>query len=31
MNLDENMDEPALLNGDLLHYCQGLVKALKEN
>ena len=31
MPLDEGTYEPALLKGHILHYCQGLVKVLKEN
>ena len=31
MQLDEGMYEPTLLKGDILHYCQGLIEALKRN
>ena len=31
MRLDEKVYEPTSLQGDILHYCQGLSKTLKEN
>ena len=29
MQLDKGMYEPTLLKGDMLHYCRGLIEALK--
>ena len=31
MQLNEGMYEPTLLKGYILHYCQGLIEALKRN
>lgn len=31
MRLDEELYELTLLKGDILHYCQGLIKLLQEN
>ena len=31
MHIDEGIYEPTILKGDILHYCQGLTKALKDN
>lgn len=31
MQLDEEMYEPTLLKGDILHCCQGLMEVLKRN
>ena len=31
MQLDEEIYEPTLLNGDILHHCQCLIEMLKRN